>query len=192
LLDVNNFWIYDKQKLQNDENDKISEMPNSDSELFNFEFEEHNRMNVQKKLSIFKLDSINIPPTRSPNVLNLKQEFNFPLPQTQSRTIGLQTSNASKSRIKTPYPHSMLKNFLDRPHSLPTEELSNHRFKVYHVTPDINNIKTFNQKIGDGIDKNVQKIKENHFACGMRTPDLEITEGFQHPQPVSFVLIKPK
>lgn len=163
-------------------------------------FESHIQRNMQKlaikNMKICKLDSISIPPSSSQNegqhILNLKQEFTFPVYAKAQRDSSVQTSNLIAFRKKTPYPNAHLRqmhdddefSILDRPQSLPSEAMSNHK---------INRTQLINQQpiesIGDCVENNLKetKLMENDF---IKAQDLELTGNFKNP--VQCVLIKPR
>lgn len=167
-------------------------------------FESHVQRKMRKftikKLKICKLDSISIPSSSDnvQHVLNLKQEFTFPLFSSTQKDSAAQTPALLEFRQKTPHPNVNFKNccredqekFSSRPQSMPAEAMSSHKINIPRVTADFKPNQNI-ERIGDGIDNNLKSTKQNE--CGFIGRDLELVGAFPACQsPVQCVLIKPK
>lgn len=164
-------------------------------------FESHMQRKMRKlttkKLKICKLDSISIPSSSDnlQHILNLKQEFTFPLFSSILKDSAAQTPALLEFRQKTPHPHVNFKNYYQqnqeiRPQSVPAEALSNHKICMPRVTADVKPNQVI-ERIGDGIDINLKTTKQNE--CELMRKDLELEGAFPTFQnPVQCVLIKPR
>lgn len=179
-------------KKQNTESDLFDLDSNDDlndyhSEYFKEASKSKNSLS-HGNLSIVKLDSISIPPivnSNTPHILNLKQEFTFPVSNFQLRKeVASQTMSLIETRIKTPHPMSSQneycnESFTMRPQSVPASCISNHNLTLPRVTADVKPKKVFNNMcIGDGIENNLRQIKHNAIDFDVpEARDLEIADA---------------
>ncbi|KAG5677137.1 hypothetical protein PVAND_006919 [Polypedilum vanderplanki] len=188
-------WKFEKQ-ANLEETLQLTERDSNNS-LFDLEgtaasdYYEYTKSRLLEKLSIVKLDSISISPSsavsgNAQHILNLKQEFTFPVSNFIAQNeIGTQTVNLIETRVKTPYPTTVLKNLEEislppsRPKSDPTNTFSNHDLFVPRVTADVKpTLPThFNMCIGDGIENNLKQIQYNARTInGNETQEIAIYE----------------
>lgn len=183
------------------DSDRESELPDSNSELFNLDAAadlnyDDMRGNLRcktpaksialQKLRVAKLDSISIPPTvkLAPPIVNLRQSFTFPAAFKPCREIATQTSQIN---LMTSVDKKLLQRPIKRPTSLPPENiaLTNLQNRV-DVKP-----KNAEEVIGDGVANKTGEIFDELLVNGFRKPDLELADCIP-PVGVQRVLIKPK